>query len=318
MLNLGIPNDSIVSRQQNFHRLMTYYPGTTFKDEVLPYMRYYLPNVKTVEDRLWLGALYSVCYSVTSAIQLFLTFPTVKSASNIQVLEDWWKVEKSNLYFNPDRRYLKSNNQVVTSIYSITQAAKNGMVEYVLPKLKISQKELYKSILKEWKYFGPHATFLFFDTILEFLPDYYIDVENIDWKNCGQTVVEGMAFLLGEEELIETKKYDLDKYNTIVDGLCEYYGEYKTVIETTLCAYRKYFKATRYYGYYADRFLIETLQVSDLMKDKFNVDIWEMRKNYCPEELLGEVGGWNKIRSNKLKDFLNTGNFYYGLTAQNL
>ena len=65
----------------------------------------------------------------------------------------------------------------------------------------------------------------------------------------------------------------------------------------------------RYVGFHHDR---QLKFINQYVKQKPDDPIWEqifeIRKSIFPNELLGELNGWNDIRPERKKMFLTTGN----------
>lgn len=309
MIDFGIPNDSIKLRRKIFTQMLTPDPSTGYIDGatdyclLLPFAEDY--NLNT-EERLWLAFLYGMSYSCTTAIRIHSEFPRLKKVSP-EELKKFWVEHKEELWFQPDKRYLKNNDQVIPAIKSIYKlASRFGSLEgYMLPLLDQGFDATYKDILKRWNFFGPMGAYLFFDALYGLCPELYSDPTNLDWKNCGKTVPEGMAHLLGlDEQALRQTPFDFDRFNKNVDMLAQRFNQPKIVVESTLCAFRKLFKGSRYVGYYADRQLEECFATANLLKP---IDIWDYRARTIPDHLRGEVNGWSGIRKQKCKDFLKYG-----------
>lgn len=306
--NYGIPGDSKVLRKRIFSELMTPDPSTGYMDgEDYQLMRPYAKSRQLdLESRLWLAVLYGLSYSCTTTMRFLEEFPTISSVQP-KAIKSFWKDKKESLWFNPDKKYLKNNDQVIPAIKSIYRASHGNLVEYLCPLLEQGFDITYKEIIKYWSFFGPHGAYLFFDAIYGMSPEWYSDPEHLDWKNCGQTVVEGMAHLLCDDEAIQTKRYDLNRYNKMLDRLAIRFDKPKIVLESNLCFFRKLFKGSRYLGYYADRGLMECHATADILQKECGIDIWELRKKTTQDDLRGEIHGWNSIRKDRLKLFLTTG-----------
>lgn len=309
MIDFGIPNDSIKLRRSIFTQMITPDPDTGYIDGatdyclLLPFAEDY--NLDT-EERLWLAFLYGMSYSCTTAIRIYSEFPRLKEVSP-KKLKKFWFEHKEELWFQPDKRYLKNNDQVIPAIKSIHKLAKffGSLEDYMLPLLDQGFDAAYKDILKRWDFFGPMGAYLFFDALHGLCPELYSDPTNLDWKNCGKTVPEGMAHLLGlDDQALRETPFDFDRFNKNVDMLSQRFDQPKIVVESTLCAFRKLFKGSRYVGYYADRQLEECLATADLLEP---VDIWDYRARAIPEHLRGEAHDWSGIRKRKCKDFLKYG-----------
>lgn len=259
------------------------------------------------EERVWLAYLYGLTYSCTTAIRMFEVLPSTDSI-NMKLLKGFWRAEKDTLWFNPDKKYIKNNDQVIPAIKSVKGILSQypSLMHWVMDFSRGGFRSLYKGILLEWDFFGPMGAYLFFDALYGLCPELYVDPDKLDWKGSGKTVVEGMAHMLYMDELIESREFPLDKFNRIVDKLQGNSGKPKVLIESTLCAFRKYFKGTRYVGYYADR-MLEECHFVDSLKGVKTPDVWALREKSVPKEFRGEDNGWSGVRKDKLKGWLERG-----------
>ena len=260
------------------------------------------------DQRFWLAYLYGLSYSQTTAIRVFLSFPELGSVDSKQ-LQKFWDRNKTSLYFNPDRKYVKNNDKFVPAIESMKKLTEGNPLGYWDELTQSGFATAYRSIKKEWFYFGPMGIYLFLDALWGLLPQWYVDPDSIDWKSCGKTVPEGMCHLLYLDELVDDKEYPIDRFNRSVNWLCKKTGQPVVVVESTLCAFRKLFKGTRYIGYYADRMLVECAQANKSLWD-LGVDIFDYRSRAIPKELLGECNGWQGIRKDRMSLWLKEGVLY--------
>lgn len=301
-----IPNDDNKSwRKKQFISMFQdapYIDGATDYCLLMPFAD---DNQLDVNECLWLAYLYGLSYSCTTAIRLFREFsdPTAISPGE---LKRFWDSEKSTLWFNPDKKYLKNNNQVIPAIKSLYKILRQheNFEAYILSVMQESQEfeSMYKEIQKNWQYFGSHGAYLFFDALYGLIPEMYYNPKELDWKHAGKTVSEGMAHFLYLDDSIGTGEYPINSFNKAVQKIQEKTGEPLVHIESTLCAYRKLFKGTRYVGYYADRMLEEAHAT-----EKFVPTVWRFRERTIPKHLRGEDGGWTGIRKELCKKFLETG-----------
>lgn len=260
------------------------------------------------EERVWLAYLYGLTYSCTTAIRMFEVLPSTDSI-NMKLLKGFWRAEKDTLWFNPDKKYIKNNDQVIPAIKSIKDQVLSqypSLMHWVRDYSRDGFQSLYKGIQRNWDFFGPMGAYLFFDALYGLCPDLYVDPDKLDWRGSGKTVVEGMAHMLYMDELIESREFPLDRFNRIVDKLQDSSGKPKVLIESTLCAFRKYFKGTRYVGYYADR-MLEECHFVDSLKGVNTPDVWALREQSVPKEFRGEDNGWPGVRKDKLKGWLERG-----------
>ena len=310
----NIPNDDGKRyRKQVFLNMLKpekgYIDGATDYCMLIPFSKQFQLNS---EERLWLSFLYGLTYSQTSTMRVFMEFPDLGSI-NLKTLNKFWSSEKPTLYFSRDKLRIKNNDQFIPSILDM----KNKLIvsESSFEQLYAEHdtfEKLYRWIIKDWKFFGPHGAYLFFDSVYGLLPKLYKDPKNLDWKNCGKTVVQGMSHLLYLDELSNApvREHNLSRYDKVVNKLQDRSNQPKIIIESTLCAFRKLFKGTRYSGYYADRMLEE---VSESLKNVPNfwhengIDLYEYRAQSIPDCLRGEVQGWHGIRQERMRQWLDKG-----------
>lgn len=312
MIDFGIPGDSIKLRRKVFSQMITPDESTGYIDGATDYclLQPFAKDLNlNTEARFWAAFLYGMSYSCTTTMRFVMEFPTVEKLSP-KKLKKFWADNKETLWFQPDKKYLKNNDQVVPAIKSIHQLSHffGDLQAYLMPLLDQGFDSTYKDILKRWSYFGPHGAYLFFDALYGLCPDYYSDPTDLDWKNCGKTVPEGMAHLLGlDEQALHKEPFDFPRYSKNVTMLSQRFDQPKIIVESTLCAFRKLFKGTRYVGYYADRQLAECFATDDILSHEYGIDIWKYREQAIPRRMRGEELGWNGIRKQKCKDFLSLG-----------
>lgn len=257
------------------------------------------------EQRFWLAYLYALSYSSFTALRTFDEFPHFK-AIKLTDIERYWEQYKNTLWFNPDRKYVKNNDKFVDCIKSFRKNMTSSPYEKFMSDMGGNLDQLYSSICKDWEYFGPHSAFLMLDALYELFPESGIDVSKMDWKHRGKPVVEGMAHFMYEDELIQSGKYDFEKYDKFLEKIKEKSGRPIIQIESTLCAFRKLFKGSRYIGYYADRNL-EECRFAEKQGWAEKLGLFRYRALRVPKHLRGEVWGWSGIRKEKCKKFLQTG-----------
>lgn len=310
MIDFGIPGDSRKLRKRVFTELITPDEETGYRDGaddaklLAPFVEDEHPSLET---RLWMAFLYGTSYSCTTTLRFIQEFPTVADVTHNKATRFWSK-KKESLWYQPDKKYLKNNDQVIPAIESIYQLSDKNLSKYLIPLLKQGFDATYKEITRSWKFFGPSGAYLFFDAIYALCPELYSDPVALDWKHCGRTVPEGMAHLLGEDEqALGQKPFDLSRYDKMVKVLSDRFDCPKILIESDLCFFRKLFKGTRYLGFYADRQMLECMSTAKNLHKECGIDIWSYRQRIIPEKFRGEVGGWEGIRKDRYKLFLSTG-----------
>lgn len=300
-----IPHDNgSPHRQIQFLNLLQeeYVDGATDYCLLIPFAEEY--NL-TDDDRIYLAMLYGLCYSQTTVMRTFLRFPKLHDIKK-EDIEQWWVTNKNYLYFNPDKRRIKSTNQYTVSILQLKQMFGKNIEKNIIKCIgkNYDFETFYNFILKKWKNYGPMGAYLFFDAIYGLIPRLYKEPRALDWKQRGHTVVEGMAHYCYLDEQIRTKKYNYPLFDKQVQQIHKKTKKPLVQIESTLCAYRKFFKGTRYPGYYADRMLEECLKTQKYLPD---VDLMRYRELTIPAEYRSELKGQKGIQKNKLKLFKERG-----------
>lgn len=263
------------------------------------------------EEKTWLSYLYGLTYSTTTAVLIFRHFPSFADISSRRELSQFWKEFKPRLYFNRDRRYIKNNDQFVDAIAGLRKFEGKTLYENLS---WLTDESIYHRIVKNWPYFGRHAAFLFFDAYSKMLRNGECTLSSISNWNEARTIAEGLALATYDDLLyqrVKDKKLtwnDVDKLNDLVKRLEQDCGANFTDIESTICAYSKLFKGTRYLGYYIDRFQEELDQALNNGYPKGDMAyLTALRGLVTPPEYLGEYGGWNGIRKDRCKLWLKEG-----------
>lgn len=264
------------------------------------------------EERFDLSYFFSVTYCVESGIILFKNKEEIKR-NPVKKAEEL----KKYMIFQSDRKYVKMKNrfEVMLSDWAdenikknITFFPVNGFMD-----LDSAVKEV-----ESWNMFGRFSAFLFLETLATLL-GCPITNTTIDWKN-GNTATSGLLNLFGMDE--EAKVFDSQQklpfsYEIMDQMLQETINAVEaqngdgnvTKIETSLCAYRKLYKGSRYNGFYLDRMLSELVYYRKFLEfDKITDELFDIRKRCFKHAFLGEVGGWCGIRNEMKKKYILTGN----------
>lgn len=265
----------------------------------------------TEQDSYELSFWFSVTYCVESAIILF---EKQRKDGNLTVLQ--LRELKPILLFQSDRKYMRMKDSFEACVEDFYK--NHGSVRSFLNGICVGKTiNLDKAIKKvsSWVMFGRFSAFLFLETFVE-LTDYNIINTTIDWKH-GDTATSGLLNLFCYDKqadyfdktgklLVDTAMMDKMLERTLA-SIAKQGGETNvTQVETSLCAYRKFYKGSRYNGYYLDRMLGEIYEMRELYPD-ISEELVEIRKAKFNHKYLGEVGGWNGIRKQLKKYYLNTG-----------
>lgn len=266
-------------------------------------------------DRFDLALFYAITYSIPSALKLLRD----RERINENVLE-YIEKNKQKIIFQSDRRYMRCNGLFEKTMNWYVNAG-DIKERFESVCLEGNTIKLDKAIqhVKKWVSFGRFASFLFIETYVYLLGRDYLNTK-FDWKN-GDTATSGMLNLLGLDK--EASYYDKTKTipkNISVEWLDEKLdwllesiratggNDNVSCVETSLCAYRKFFKGSRYNGYYLDRQLEE---INQFIKNGQELEscriLLGLRSKIFDNRYLGEIGGWNGVRKKLKRLYINTG-----------
>lgn len=267
-------------------------------------------HCSTLQEKYELAYFFSITYCVESAIILFTNKKEI-----YKDITKWIKSNKDTIIFQSDRKYIRMKDSFEKVLRNFE---KNNSVDEFLSNVTedgviiLSRAIPYVSL---WDMFGRFSAFLFLETLVE-LTQIPIENTTIEWKR-GNTATSGLMNVFGFDK--EAEHFDktgklalsektMDKMlDCIIRAIRKSGGnENVTEIETSLCAYRKFYKGTRYNGYYLDRMLEEIVAMQDKYPE-ISEELMEIRKKHFDSRYLGEVSGWNGIRKHMKKSYLETG-----------
>ena len=263
----------------------------------------------TRKERVDLCYFFAITYCVESAIVLYLNQDEITAD-----MENWVKANKDKIIFQSDRKYIKMKNSFQKCL--LTWLNNRDMIQEISKETEI---DLNKWIPKVEKYplFGRFSAYLYLETVAWLLN---IEVKNaeMEWEN-GATATSGLLHIYGydseAEEYDKTRKlkapFNHEKLQEMVEpvltAISMANGDNNiTKVETSLCAYRKFYKGTRYNGYYLDRMLEEIIEMRHEYPD-ISAELLSIRAKSYSTDYLGEIGGWNGIRKDMKKVYQKTG-----------
>ena len=263
------------------------------------------------QERYELAFVFSVTYCVESAIILF-----EKQRNGVCLDVTQLMGLKPILVFQSDRKYMAMRNcffECMDYFYKNNRDSAKFLASVSDGKV-INLDKAIKTVSK-WVMFGRFSSFLFLETLVE-LTKYEIKNTTIDWKH-GDTATSGLLNLFGYDKranlfdktgklTIPEEQMDRMLYKTLSEIERKGGVTNVTEVETSLCAYRKFYKASRYNGFYLDRMLEEIYKMQagypEISQELLNIRAAKFDKHY-----LGEFGGWRGIRKSMKKYYLNTG-----------
>lgn len=262
------------------------------------------------EQRYELAYFFSITYCVESAIILFEEQRKVFEGVNA-----WVTKNKASLVFQSDRKYIRMKDSFERCLLQFKKVTPSKVV--LSKVMENGTIILSKAIpfVSSWELFGRFSAFLFLETLVE-LTGISIENTTIDWKN-GNTATSGLLNLYGLDNAATTfdktnklivEKGQMDKMLADILAIIASAGGDNNVtkVETSLCAYRKFFKGSRYNGYYLDRMLEEIYAMQNDFPE-ISKELISIRALCFDKKYLGEIGGWKGIRKDLKKLYIKEG-----------
>lgn len=273
-------------------------------------------NLNT-QEKLDLIYFYTLTYSVPSGIELYKSRNFLRTASDRQLEQ-----MKSRIVFQSDRKYVRCLHNFEKSIQD-WKTRLDGKAERIIKDISEGSRLKDGTIkyLEEWYFIGRFAAYLFAETFCGlFNQDMPKTVDELQF-NQGEVYTAGIFNVFGKDDEAEavekngiTKEQEKEAegyVKQILEAVSAAGGKANIYdIETTLCAYRKHFKGTRYNGYYIDRQLAE---INEMKRRGFTAtaaELYDIRSEIFPHKILGELNGWNGIRTNLKKYYLEYRKIY--------
>lgn len=270
----------------------------------------------TIKERFDLCYFFAVTYCVESAVIMLKESEAIKKQP-----EAWAKANKGKMIFQSDRKYMKMRDNFPKSLrfYADNLQSPQDFIDKTTKNNVVILQEAIKRI-ERWYFFGRFAAFLFIETFVE-MTGMKAENTTIDWQD-GATATSGLMNVFGYDQ--EAIVFDRDKKlpkrtpKAVLDAMLKELagriekagGDSNTAkVETSLCAYRKFHKGSRYNGYYLDRMLEELwfYKINHPEFEEITGELIALRGILFPTKYLGEKNNWRGIRKARKKLYKNTG-----------
>lgn len=249
-------------------------------------------------DRIDLCYLFAITYCVESAVVLYYG-----RGELLADVDGWVKGNKGKIVFQSDRKYVRMLDAFNKCLYFFRD--NRAEIHEVCGEQFLDLKRRIPAV-ERWPYFGRFSAYLFLETVAWVLDCDIVNAE-MDWEN-GDTATSGLLNVYGYDNAANAfdrtrklpKRFSQQNMQRMVEPLLlavESGGGNNniTMVETSLCAYRKFFKGSRYNGYYLDRMLEEIYSMASEFPD-ISKELLELRAQLFDSKYLGEIGGWKGIR----------------------
>lgn len=239
-----------------------------------------------------------------------------------------WRENGENLIFGSARKHVKLCGRFELLMRQWKEATKNEPYIWLMKLQGNNPTQSLKNLraeLQKFKEVSRFSTDLFVEMV-QFLQNYFgfyvEEPSGFDWKNCANITsgtynifyFDEKANLYDKTKTVEKSEYPfLNKclkiiqkeiHRTYPEQDCRMY-----FFSDKICSFRNLFKGARYGGFHHDREL-EWINKYKEAYPEFK-ELWEkcfeMRKEIFPNHLLGEINGWNGIRKERKKLWLQKG-----------
>lgn len=262
-------------------------------------------------QRFDLAYFFSVVYCCESGIVLFNNRGAIRR-NPIEAAA----FLKPEMIFQSDRKYMKMRDCFARSLQFWAERLQIDAVKKYVADPVLDLQSALKTV-ESWYMFGRFSAYLFLETYAT-LNDLGVTDISIDWEH-GDTATSGLLNLFCDDEYANyfdregVLKVPVDKMDARlrkVANLVKISGgdANTTKLETSLCAYRKFYKGSRYNGYYLDRMLEELNYYGSIPKHmELTKELFKIRETAFRDELLGEKHGWTGIRKENKKLYMEYG-----------
>lgn len=260
-----------------------------------------------IEQRYWLAFLFSCCYAVPTVYYMYNEFPDY-STVNVNRLQRWWTQNKALCLFQTDRLRIKTGDQFVPTFQSYASVVGPSQAIKFQSFRRTSAVATYQAAYEEMnkvKNFGRFTMFLYLEAVAR-LTGFNMIPQGLDIRN-SKSSRNGLLYVLGLDDLIDTEPpkstcLALERqFQALVTHLRansrikQHTDVWNT--ETTLCAFKKLVRGTRYLGYYINRQAdeITTMQQRVVSGVDWSV-LWDHRAEHFQPQWLREKNETHRDR----------------------
>lgn len=254
-----------------------------------------------LEQRYWLAFLYATCYCGPTVFYIYNEFPDFETV-DFGRMERWWASNRSKLFFQTDRAWVRSRNQFCRMVRSYSELMAPGKQAEKFEMLRNPDPyftyECAWETMKQVYQMGRFALFLYLEAV-HVVTGFPMKPKTMNLRD-AESCRNGLAMAIGRPELnthgTENKIHFSDagmlqlRFDLLVRRL-EQENPANTVwnIETTLCAYKKYHLGKRWIGFYLDRQAEEIEKLQTNVKDGVCWDVlWQYRSETFQPYMLKE------------------------------
>lgn len=272
------------------------------------------------QDCFDLTYFYATTYCCASAIFLLNNRDLIRN--NHEVFADEYK---GKLIFQSDRKYVRMLNNFRGMLATWVNLLDKRVQDFDGKFIKGNTFDIKSAIsgIEKWFFFRRFSAYLFIETYCDILRMKGSHEQGLDYEGDSMTFAGGLFYCYGmdwEAAYVNhnhTLPVDKDTFEVLIQELQQEVrkaggDDNFTKLETSLCAYDKFFKGTRYNGYYADRQLEEVVKMRKEPEfKKVCDDVLKARKMAIAKAYRGEDNGWYGIRKDEKKSYRENGRIGY-------
>lgn len=240
---------------------------------------------------IWFTCLYLLYYHLGSAIQAWKQYPK----PDVIRKKNW---NRELIYFK-QRRCFRGNEYARNQINTIVKVSDGDLASWIDNLVDDGGEDGWarlREAASEIPYHGPWSSYKLCDMI-KFVHQYPITAPDIGTKP-GATAgpIAGLNTLtgLGWDKCADDSQLHRDLLQMVIDLDAPVNG--LDQLESILCDWQSLTNGRYYLGKDIDR---DQAQLELAKKRSPVTDIlWEARRDIFDERLLGEIGGWSKVRNN--------------------
>lgn len=324
---MNIPND--FGHPYRLDKFVDYQHFAPSIDPVT-YTEYARRRQLTEDEAIVLAWYHSVTYCEITAGLLLEELPYKRIQP--YTVEKYWEENKSRLIFGSARRYAKNMDWFYPLMDQFMREIRRQPSEWLNRVAGVNEpnstptsryNRIYKELSK-WKFMGRFSIDLFLEAIISLSKEGFIDIDleipGWDWKSCSNLTSGLYNIFYMDKEADEYDKTGYIQDTKVLDGFIKEvvtavnnkYPEQRAstpAMVNKICSFRNLFKGHRYGGFHHDRQLGNLLEYKKSYADKVELwnDFFDIRRDLFPDHMLGEVGGWTGIRTERKKIWLREG-----------
>lgn len=262
---------------------------------------------------------YSITYSIPSAIFLLQNRNKIINKP-VESAEEF----KKFLVFETDRKWVKQEDRFDRMLHQWAYMIRNyaTVFERQVVENNIVRTKKALSIIENWYYFSRYSAYLFIETYCDIKGLQCQKTSGLNYDGDRMVFASGLFRLYGLDKMavfcrfkrtlpVDSKTFECMIQDVQNRVLTQNGDDNWFKIETSLCAYEKFYRGTRYNGYYADRMLqdINNMKGNHLTADACSKTL-QARKIAIKKQYLGEANGWDGIRKELKKQYIQTGEIF--------